>query len=122
MPNSTTQLLLQSAYSEMLATATAVGELRARYHHVSHRLDLLEQRQSELALGVAAIKIPAKPDTTFLKHGRRYLPQILGWLGERLLPYVIPTLGIMWFWGRKIAQALLEWTIIGWHWLAALAG
>ena len=118
MPNST-QSLLQSTYSEMLGLATAVGELRARHHHVSHRLDLLERQQSELATGLATLR--RADSSPIIKQGRRFLPHLLSWLWESSSPYIlryaIPALVAAATVGRKLLQALLDWAAMGWQWL-----
>ncbi len=104
----------------MLSLATAVGELRARHHHVSHRLDLLERQQSDLATGLATLKDTSQ-SSPIIKHGRRFLPQLLSWLWESSSPYIlryaIPALVAAATVGRKLFQHLLDWMVMGWQWL-----
>lgn len=117
---------------ELLDVSAALGTLRQHSQQTDHRLDRLEQQQSDLTIGLAALQIKTAKTTSttstsmeanlpILKHGRRFLPPMLGWLGERLLglgwPHLLSALVSALLFGRKLLQQLIDWLLANWHWV-----
>lgn len=66
---------------------------------------------------------PASAEPPLVRHTRAYLPRMMGWLAEKLLSWLLPSLiGLgLWAWAllSKYGLALYEWGLGWWLWLVA---
>ncbi len=102
---------------------TTIQTLHADLIALTERVQAIESRQlrfmqawiaSHLTSSTSGKTEPTSPIATevIIRHGRRYFPQMAGWVGEKLiswaLPYLVPLLlagwGLIYGFGTKLWQ------------------
>lgn len=119
------------------------GSVREQLNRIEYKLDrqgwhltrlaLTSSTSGPIAQTSATSTVPTDPPESsasrspaIIKHGRRYLPKIAGWLGEKALTYLWPLLsGVFlsaWAVMRKYWEAIWSSLESALNWLSALLG
>ena len=88
------------------------------WHWTRHALSLPTSSPTAPIYPTATVTPTRSHTPPILKHGRRYIPKLLGWLAEKAIQYMGPTL---------FGFALSGWALVKhygvemWQWLLAFA-
>lgn len=112
---------LQTIHAELLALTArvlAIEQRQTRFMRAWIASHLTSSTSGKTAPTSNTSTAPtARPEPVIIQHGRRYFPRVMGWLAEKLLIYLAPTI---------VSLGLAAWALLRqygqsvWNWITGL--